>query len=71
VNLNDTFKEYEVELKEVEKELTKIFKSEALLIPTIGAYIINSGGKRLRPLFYFLAQISQVTEDIRESYLLQ
>jgi len=55
VNLNDTFKEYEVELKEVEKELTKIFKSEALLIPTIGAYIINSGGKRLRPLFLLLS----------------
>lgn len=55
MNLNDTFKEYEVELKEVEKELTKIFKSEALLIPTIGAYIINSGGKRLRPLFLLLS----------------
>lgn len=51
MNFQDIFKHYEDELKEVEKELAKIFQSDATLIPTIGAYIINSGGKRLRPLF--------------------
>lgn len=55
MNFNSIFKEYEEELKEVEKELANIFQSEATLIPTIGAYIINSGGKRLRPLFLLLS----------------
>ncbi|GAB5045848.1 polyprenyl synthetase family protein [Thermodesulfovibrio sp. TK110] len=39
----------------VERELLNIFQSEASLIPTIGAYIVNSGGKRLRPLFLLLS----------------
>jgi len=55
MNFQDIFKEYESELKEVEKELANIFKSDAALIPTIGAYILNSGGKRLRPLFLLLS----------------
>ena len=55
MNFQDIFKEYESELKEVEKELANIFKSDATLIPTIGAYILNSGGKRLRPLFLLLS----------------
>jgi len=55
MNFQDIFKEYESELKEVEKELANIFQSDAALIPTIGAYILNSGGKRLRPLFLLLS----------------
>lgn len=55
MNFSDVFKSYEKELKEVEKELANIFNSDAALIPTIGAYIINSGGKRLRPLFLLLS----------------
>lgn len=55
MNFNEIFKEYEEELKDVERELHKIFQSEASLIPTIGSYIINSGGKRLRPLFLLLS----------------
>lgn len=55
MNFNEIFKEYEEELKDVERELHKIFQSEAALIPTIGSYIINSGGKRLRPLFLLLS----------------
>jgi len=55
VNFQDIFKTYEAELREVEKELINIFKSDATLIPTIGAYIINSGGKRLRPLFLLIS----------------
>lgn len=55
MNFQDIFKIYEDELREVEKELINIFKSDATLIPTIGAYIINSGGKRLRPLFLLVS----------------
>ncbi|MEN2986286.1 MAG: polyprenyl synthetase family protein [Thermodesulfovibrionaceae bacterium] len=55
MNLQDIFNYYEDELKQVEKELYKIFQSEAILIPTIGSYIINSGGKRIRPLFLLLS----------------
>lgn len=55
MNFQDIFKIYEDELREVEKELINIFKSDAALIPTIGAYIINSGGKRLRPLFLLVS----------------
>lgn len=55
MNFNDIFKAYREELVEVEKELLNIFHSEATLIPTIGTYIINSGGKRLRPLFLLLS----------------
>lgn len=55
MNFQDIFKQYEDELKQVERELAKIFHSEATLIPTIGTYIINSGGKRLRPLFLLLS----------------
>ncbi|MGB9711284.1 MAG: polyprenyl synthetase family protein [Thermodesulfovibrio sp.] len=51
MNFQNIFKQYENELKQVERELINIFQSEATLIPTIGAYIVNSGGKRLRPLF--------------------
>ncbi len=53
--LNSVFEQYREELKEVEKELIKIFESEAALIPTIGSYLVNSGGKRLRPLFLLLS----------------
>lgn len=54
MNFHEIFRQYEDELREVEKELSNIFQSEATIIPTIGAYIINSGGKRLRPLFLLL-----------------
>lgn len=55
MNFQDIFKKYEDELIEVEKELRNIFNSDAALIPTIGAYIINSGGKRIRPLFLLVS----------------
>lgn len=55
MSLEDIFSYYEKELKQVEKELQSIFQSEAVLIPTIGSYIINAGGKRIRPLFLLLS----------------
>lgn len=55
MNFAEIFSLYEEELKEVERELLQIFQSEASLIPTIGSYIVNSGGKRLRPLFLLIS----------------
>lgn len=55
MNFQAIFNLYEEELRDVEKELLNIFQSEAALIPKIGSYIINSGGKRLRPLFLLLS----------------
>lgn len=55
MNFQDIFQAYEDELREVEKELINIFNSSVTLIPTIGAYIINSGGKRIRPLFLLVS----------------
>ncbi len=55
MNLQELYKTYEAELFQVEKELKNIFNSEATLIPTIGAYILNSGGKRIRPLFLLVS----------------
>ncbi len=54
LNLKEIIQKYEAELKEVEKELINIFQSDASLIPTIGFYIVSSGGKRLRPLFLLM-----------------
>ncbi|MDP1759111.1 MAG: polyprenyl synthetase family protein, partial [Thermodesulfovibrionales bacterium] len=42
---------YEMELSLVEAKLEGLFQSEAPLIPLIGRYLLESGGKRLRPLF--------------------
>lgn len=66
MNFQDIFKTYEAELREVEKELINIFKSDATLIPTIGAYIINSGGKGFAPYFYSSVQTLLVTGNIKE-----
>ncbi|MBI4822982.1 MAG: polyprenyl synthetase family protein [Nitrospirae bacterium] len=51
VDIQRVFDAYEAELLLVEEKLKKMLQSNALLIPFVGAYILNSGGKRLRPLF--------------------
>ncbi len=44
------------DLQEVEKELVKRIQSQDVaLIPTIGQYVLQSGGKRFRPLTLILA----------------
>lgn len=53
--INDIFAAYSAELKSVEKELFAIFQSDVFLIPLIGRHILNSGGKRIRPLFLLLS----------------
>ncbi|MCX7914047.1 MAG: polyprenyl synthetase family protein [Thermodesulfovibrionales bacterium] len=53
--VNEIFAKYADELKEVEVDLLSMFQSEVYLIPMIGRYILNSGGKRIRPLFLLLS----------------
>ncbi len=53
--IEEVFSVYEEELKAVETELLRLFQSNAFLLPTIGAYIVRSGGKRLRPLFLLVS----------------
>lgn len=43
------------DLREVERELDKNIHSEVSLIPTVGRYILNCGGKRFRPLILVLS----------------
>ena len=51
----EIFRRYASELKSVEKELLWIFDSSATVIPLIGKHIIDSGGKRVRPLFLLMS----------------
>ncbi|MDO8746694.1 MAG: polyprenyl synthetase family protein [Thermodesulfovibrionales bacterium] len=50
-DIKKVFDAYERELRLVEVKLEDLFRSEAPLIPLIGRYLLESGGKRLRPLF--------------------
>lgn len=55
MKIDDIFANYAHEMRTVEKELLGIFQSDVFLIPSIGKHIINSGGKRIRPLFLLLS----------------
>jgi len=50
-DIKKVFDAHEMELSLVEVKLEGLFQSEAPLIPLIGRYLLESGGKRLRPLF--------------------
>ena len=45
----------ETEAKIVDQIIIKELSSDVLLINQIGKYIVNSGGKRLRPMLLLLA----------------
>jgi len=51
----EIFRHYAPEIKAVEKELLSIFDSSAAVIPLIGKHIVDSGGKRVRPLFLLMS----------------
>src|SRR3972149_5704358 len=55
MDLQQVFGLYEPELKIVEDRLKDFFKSVASPIPLIGKHLIDSGGKRLRPLLLILS----------------
>ncbi len=50
-DVSQVFAFYEEDLRSVDKELRALFNSQAFLLPAIGNYIVQSGGKRMRPLF--------------------
>lgn len=43
------------DLQAVERELIQNLRSEVSLIPTVGKYVLDSGGKRFRPLILILS----------------
>jgi len=50
-DIKRVFDIHEKELRLVEEKLKELFKSDAPLIPLVGKYLLDSGGKRMRPLF--------------------
>lgn len=51
IDIKRVFEAYEKELCLVESKLMELFDSKVPLIPLVGRYLLDSGGKRLRPLF--------------------
>lgn len=51
MNIKTVFDIYEKEIRLVEDKLRDSFNSRAPIIPLVGKYLLESGGKRLRPLF--------------------
>jgi len=55
MEIQEILRSYETDLKKVEKILDENERSYVDLIPDISSYIIQSGGKRLRPLLVMIA----------------
>ncbi len=55
MDLQDIFGLYEPELRTIENRLKDLFKSNVPPIPLIGKHLIESGGKRIRPLLLILS----------------
>jgi len=51
VDIKKVFDAYEKDIRLVEDKLRELFRSDAPLIPLVGQYLLDGGGKRLRPLF--------------------
>lgn len=51
VDIKQVFDAHDAELRLVEERLKDLFKSDVFLIPLVGKHLLDSGGKRLRPLF--------------------
>jgi octaprenyl-diphosphate synthase len=55
MNIESVYRMIAQDLQAVERELDKNIQSEIALVPTMGRYILNSGGKRFRPLLLILS----------------
>jgi octaprenyl-diphosphate synthase len=55
MSLERIFRSYEKELRTTEQRIKDLFKSPVSSIPLIGEYILDGGGKRLRPLILILS----------------
>lgn len=66
MDFEKVFELYEPELRIVEDRLKDLFRSNVSPIPLIGKYLIDSGGKRIRPLLLILsAEIAGYKGDVR------
>lgn len=54
-NINGLFSAHKEDLAKVDAELLDLFSSASSLIPAVGHHILESGGKRIRPLFLLLS----------------
>ncbi len=64
MDLQEVFGLYEHELKIIDDRLKDLFKSKVYQIPYIGNYLIEGGGKRIRPLLLILsAEIAGYSGD--------
>ncbi len=81
-DIRKIFGAYEKDLTSMEYSLRELFASNVFLIPLIGHYLIEGGGKRMRPLFLLISarlagyeggshiSLSSVIESIHTSSLL-
>ena len=66
MDLQEVFGLYEQELRITEDRLKDLFKSRVYQIPYIGNYLIEGGGKRIRPLLLILsAEVAGYAGDAR------
>jgi octaprenyl-diphosphate synthase len=55
MDLEGIFRSFETELRTAEQKIRDLFESPVFNIPLIGKYILDGGGKRLRPLILILS----------------
>jgi octaprenyl-diphosphate synthase len=55
MQIQDVFSAYKDDLQQVEKYLNKYITSEVKLIPEVSHHLIDSGGKRFRPLLLLIS----------------
>lgn len=66
MDFKEVFDSYGPDLRLVEERIKSLFESQVFVIPLIGQHLIESGGKRLRPLFLLLsAEIAGYKGDAR------
>ncbi|MDI6889892.1 MAG: polyprenyl synthetase family protein [Thermodesulfovibrionales bacterium] len=66
MDLQEVLGLYEPELRIIEDRIKELFKSNVSPIPLVGEHLIESGGKRLRPLLLILsAEIAGYKGDVR------
>ena len=54
-DIKKIFDSYEGDLLRVEESLRGLFASDIVLIPLIGRYLVEGGGKRIRPVFLLVS----------------
>lgn len=72
VEYKELMQPIEKELEDVSKEIKKQLKSEVVLVNQVANYIIDSGGKRLRPaLIFLMSEVVNQEKSMQEKEYLQ